>query len=117
MIKPQPKQRSSPASEARPPLGSVQNFLTPEQSAKCNELKGKLHALYLRDQYEIHDKVVAFYGLLGLKYRDAQEYLMFHLLAWSTCLGFNGKFDFPHADSVEQFIESEYWKAFTKEAA
>jgi len=99
------------------PLGKItiqpgQETLSPEQSAQYDALHAKLCALYLRDQFEIHDRILVFHDELKVKYPDARQYLMFHLISGSTFLGFNGKFDFPPDDSVEHFIEREYREAF-----
>ena len=85
---------------------------TPEQIAKITDLRTKLHALYHKDQFAIHAKVLVWHDALKLKYPNAREYLMFHLISGSTFGGFSGCFDFEPADSVEAFIEREYEKAF-----
>jgi len=86
--------------------------LTPEQTAKRDLLRVKLRALYHRDQFAIHEKVLVWHDQLKLKYADARDYIMFHLISGSTCKGYNGHFDFPDADSVERFIETQYDAAF-----
>ena len=86
--------------------------LTPEQTEKHDRLRVKLRALYHLDQLAIHEKVIAWHDGLKLKYPDAREYMMFHLISGSSFKGFNGHFDFPFADSVEHFIDREYNAAF-----
>ena len=71
-----------------------------------------LRALYTRDQFAIHEKVVAWHDALKHKHPNARDYLMFHLISGSTCREFNGCFDFDSPDSVENFVESEYRAAF-----
>ena len=90
------------------PLEPSQNVPTPGQIAIKEEFREKLRALYRRDQFAIHAKVLAFHDELKMKYPDAREYLMFHLISGSTLRSFNGKFDFPPGESVEEFIEREY---------
>lgn len=85
---------------------------TPEQSAKRELLKKKLHALYQKDQFAIHAKILEWHDDLKLKYPTARDYMLFHLISGSTYRGFNGCFDFPLPDSVEAFIEREYGAAF-----
>jgi len=85
---------------------------TPEQLAKREMLLEKLHALYHKDQMAIHEKVLVWHDALKLKYPNARDYMLFHLISGSTFKGFNGCFDFEPADSVEAFIEREYCKAF-----
>ena len=85
---------------------------TPEQIAKRAMLLEKLHALYRKDQFAIHEKILAWHDALKLKYPNAREYMLFHLISGSTFQGFNGCFDFESADSVEAFIEREYRAAF-----
>ena len=85
---------------------------TPEQIAKRAMLLEKLHALYRKDQFAIHEKVLVWHDGLKLKYPNAREYMLFHLISGSTFKGFNGYFDFESADSVESFIEREYRAAF-----
>jgi len=75
-------------------------------------LREKLRALYRRDQFAIHAKVLVWHDMLKLKYPAARDYLLFHLISGSTQREFNGCFDFPPEDSVEQFIEREYLVAF-----
>lgn len=75
-------------------------------------LRDKLRALYRRDQYEIHERVLVFHDELKRKYPQAREYLLFHLISGSTFIDFNGHFDFPAPDSVEDFITVEYNKVF-----
>lgn len=90
--------------------------LTPEQIRKYESLQVKLRALYHRDQFAIHEKILAWHDQLKLKYPDAREYMMFHLISGSTFNGYNGRFDFPGADSVELFIETQYKAVFPTEA-
>ena len=85
---------------------------TPEQIAKRAMLLEKLHALYRKDQFAIHEKILVWHDALKLKYPNAREYMLFHLISGSTFQGFNGRFDFEPADSVEAFIEREYRNAF-----
>ena len=88
------------------------SLLSPEQAAKYEFLRRRLHALYRRDQFAIHDKVVEWHIELRGKYPNAREYLMFHLISGSTAPNFTGLFDFPPADSVEHFINTEYAEGF-----
>lgn len=85
---------------------------TPEQIAKFVSLREKLHALYHKDQFAIHAKVLVWHDALKLKYPNARDYMMFHLVSGSTFKGYSGYFDFDPADSVETFIEREYREAF-----
>jgi len=75
-------------------------------------LSEKLYALYHKDQFAIHEKILVWHDALKLKYPNAREYMLFHLISGSTFQGFNGCFDFEPADSVEAFIEREYRAAF-----
>jgi len=75
-------------------------------------LREKLHALYRKDQFAIHEKVLVWHDALKLKYPNARDYMMFHLVSGSTFKRFSGYFDFEPADSVETFIEREYLAAF-----
>ena len=84
----------------------------PTQIALYQSLRLKLHALYRRDQFEIHDKVIQFHDYLKKKYPDAREHRLFHLISGSTLLDFYGVLDFPGEDSVENFINTEYARAF-----
>lgn len=77
-----------------------------------NSLRLKVQALYRRDQYEIHEKVLEFHDYLKRKYPDARDHRLFHLISGSTLKNFYGGLDFPKPDSVEDFINSEYDKAF-----
>lgn len=86
--------------------------LTPEQTAKRDLLRTKLRALYHRDQFAIHEKILWWHDQLKVKYADARDYIMFHLISGSTSKGYNGHFDFPGADSVERFIEAQYAATF-----
>src|SRR5258708_6819327 len=85
---------------------------TPKQGAIYEASRRRLRALYGRDQYEIHCKVLAWHDTMKSKYPDARDYLMYHLISGSTYLGFNGCFDFPGDDSVEHFINTEFLEAF-----
>lgn len=85
---------------------------TSEQIAKRAMLLEKLHALYHKDQMAIHEKVLVWHDALKLKYPNARDYMLFHLISGSTFKGFNGYFDFEPADSVEAFIQREYRAAF-----
>jgi len=91
---------------------AVQLLPTPEQIAKREMLLEKLHALYHKDQFAIHEKILVWHDALKLKYPNAREYMLFHLISGSTFQGFNGYFDFEPEDSVEAFIEREYREAF-----
>ena len=88
------------------------SVLSPEQTAKYELLRLKLRALYRRDQFEIHEKILVWHDQLKLKYPAARSYMLFHLISGSTFDGFSGHFDFSSEDSVELFIEREYAAAF-----
>ena len=80
--------------------------------ALYDALRLKLQALYRRDQFEIHEKVIVFHDYLKKKYPDARGRRLFHLISGSTLRNFYGELDFPEPDSVEGFIHAEYAKAF-----
>ena len=82
------------------------------QTDLYQSLRLKLQALYRRDQFEIHARVIEFHDDLKRKYPNAREHRLFHLISGSTLLDFYGDMDFPGADSVEGFINAEYAKAF-----
>lgn len=82
------------------------------QLALYDALRVKLQALYRRDQFEIHDKVLLFHDYLKKKYPDARGHRLFHLISGSTLKDFYGELDFPGGDSVEKFIRTEYLRAF-----
>lgn len=82
------------------------------QQALYDALRKKLRALYERDQFEIHDKVLTFHDYLKQKYPDARDRRLFHLISGSTLKNFYGELDFPEPDSVEHFINMEYALAF-----
>ena len=84
----------------------------PQDIALYNALRLKLHALYERDQFEIHDKVLVFHDYLKKKYPDARDHRLFHLISGSTLKDFYGDLDFLKPDSVEDFINAEYTAAF-----
>lgn len=86
------------------------------QSALYDALRARLQALYARDQYEIHDRVLAFHDYLKKKYPDARDYRLFHLISGSTLKEFYGSLDFPKPDSVEDFINAEYNVVFARKA-
>jgi hypothetical protein len=83
-----------------------------QQVALYNSLRVKLQALYRRDQYEIHDKVIEFHDYLKKKYPNAREHRLFHLISGSTLLDSYDDMDFDGIDSVENFINTECAKAF-----
>ena len=68
--------------------------------------------MYRRDQYEIHEKVLEFHDYLKSKYSNARDHLLFHLISGSTLKDFYGDIDLPKPDSVEDFINAEYNRAF-----
>lgn len=76
--------------------------------ALYHALRAKLHALYERDQFEIHDAVLTFHDYLKRKYPDARDRRLFHLISGSTLKDFYGALDFPKPDSVEDFINAQY---------
>lgn len=78
-------------------------------------LRVKLHALYERDQFEIHDKVLVFHDYLKKKYPDARDRRLFHLISGSTLKEFYGSLDFSKPDSVADFINAEHNTAFPEE--
>ena len=80
--------------------------------ALYNSLRAKLQALYRRDQFEIHEKVIQFHDYLKKKYPDARGHRLFHLISGSTLRDFYGELDFPKPDSVEDFINAEHASAF-----
>lgn len=80
--------------------------------ALYDALRVKLQALYRRDQFEIHDKVLDFHDYLKKKYPDARGRRLFHLISGSTLRDFYGELDFPKPDSVEDFVNREYDAAF-----
>ena len=82
------------------------------QAALYDALRAKLQALYRRDQFAIHDKVLVFHDYLKKKYPNARDHRMFHLISGSTLKDFYGDLDFPYPDSVEAFINNEYADAF-----
>ena len=75
-------------------------------------LRAKLQALYERDQFEIHEKVLTFHDFLKQKYPDARDRRLFHLISGSTIKEFYGNLDFPKPDSVADFINAEHAVAF-----
>ena|ERR1700677_5102061 len=81
--------------------------------ALYDALRVKLQALYERDQFEIHDRVLAFHDYLKKKYPGARDHRLFHLISGSTLKEFYGDLDFPKPDSVEDFINAEYAAAFS----
>ena len=82
------------------------------QIALYDALRLKLQALYRRDQFEIHEKVLVFHDYLKKKYPDARDRRLFHLISGSTLKEFYGNLDFPRPDSVADFINAEYTVAF-----
>ena len=80
--------------------------------ALYESLRAKLRALYDRDQFEIHDKVLAFHNELKRRYPNPRQYRLFHLISGSTLNDMYGLLDLPKPDSVEDFIDAEYAKAF-----
>ncbi len=87
------------------------------QLALYDELRTKLHTLYQRDQFEIHDAVLAFHDYLKTKYSDARDRRLFHLISGSTLKDFYGEVDFPKPDSVEDFINAQYNAVFSRKDA
>ncbi len=91
------------------------DHIEPDESrdaALYNALRVKLQALYARDQFEIHEKVLVFHDYLKKKYQNARDHRLFHLISGSTLKNFYGDLDFPEPDSVEHFINAEYAAAF-----
>jgi hypothetical protein len=82
-------------------------------AALYDALRAKLHALYERNQFEIHEAVLTFHDYLKKKYTDARDRRLFHLISGSTLKDFYGELDFPKPDSVEDFINAQYHAAFT----
>jgi len=79
-------------------------------------MREKLRALYRRDQDEIHDRVLAFHDGLKVRYPDFRDYQLFHLVSGSTLRDSHPKMDFPSPDSVEEFVNAEWAKAFGHES-
>jgi len=86
-----------------------------DEAALYNSLRVKLQALYRRDQFEIHEKVLQFHDYLKRKYPDARGHRLFHLISGSTLRDFYGSMDFPKPDSVQDFINAEHASAFPEE--
>jgi len=80
--------------------------------ALYDSLRARLRALYRRDQFEIHDKVILFHDFLKKKHPDARDHRLFHLISGSTLKDFYGDLDFSRPDSVEDFINDEYARVF-----
>ena len=89
-------------------------FLTSSQAATYESFRDRLHALYRKDQFEIHEDVLAFHDRLKCKYPNARDFLLFHLISGSTFREFDGSFDFPGSDSVEHFITQKYLETFSE---
>jgi hypothetical protein len=84
----------------------------PQDGAIYETLRAKLHRLYERDQYDIHERVLAFHDYLKQKYPDPRDRRLFHLISGSTLKDAYSHLDFPKPDSVADFINSEYAVAF-----
>ena len=83
-----------------------------EELQKVAYLRSKLTALYKRDQYEIHDKVLVFHDALKKKYSDYLQCRLYHLISGSTMKMPYVRFDYAGEDSIERFILDEYAKVF-----
>lgn len=80
--------------------------------ARDQELRRKLGALYSRDQFEIHERVLAFYEALKSRYSCYREYRLVHLISGSTIGPTYFRDDFPGEDSIAAFIDREYLRVF-----
>ncbi|GEM_PF-3490777 len=85
------------------------------EQALYQNLTQKLHELYDRDHLGMHAKVLKFHEGLEKQYARCHDYCLFHLLAGSTALDNYQQFDFPHPDSVETFVNTEYYRRFAVE--
>jgi hypothetical protein len=93
-------------------LGATSPAFSPQQAAVYSSLQAKLNALYEKEQYEIHERIMDFHSILKERHPNTQDYALYHLISFSTMTEYGGCFDFPEPDSVERFIDSEYRKAF-----
>ncbi len=90
---------------------------TSDEIQKATELRARLTALYKRDQFEIHDKVLVFHDKLKKKYSDYLQCRLYHLISGSTMKTPYVRFDYPGEDSIEQFILREYDLVFGPDRA
>jgi len=84
-----------------------------ENDKKWQLLHEKLTAMYKRDQFSIHEKVINLHKRLKKKYPYYMQVRLYHLLSMSTVQRPKIHFDFPDEDSVEKFIEQEHAKFFS----
>lgn len=79
------------------------------ESGKVQELKNRLNRIFPKNLQEVYGKTAVFGNSLRERYKDCQDYRLFHVIASSgvpTPDYIYPKFDFPGDDSVEKFIES-----------
>ena len=79
---------------------------------KFESLREKLRALYRRDSSDIHEKVLRLHASLKRKHADVRDYFLFDLITGSTPEDSYRHFDFPAPDSIEDFIDAEFSRAF-----
>lgn len=75
-------------------------------------LRQKISELYQHFPTETHERVLIFCTDLEYRFPDARDHKFFHLLTGSTLEAHYGSIDFPSPDSIQEFIENEYAKAF-----
>lgn len=74
-----------------------------------------LCSLYRRDQFAIHERILAFHDRLKERYPDVRACRLFHLISGSTVWMPIRRFDFQGEDSIEAFIRREYAAVFGRD--
>ncbi len=78
----------------------------PDREAVRAEIRKILSEAYSGDRMETYDKVADFGQKLREKYKNYDQYELYHILSGSTLIKAPDNFDFPGEDSVELFIRS-----------
>jgi len=82
--------------------------LSKEQKKTYALLRDRLGALRNLKGGKIPEVIAALKIILSSRYRDAENCVLFSLLANSELPQKSGPFDFPAPDSIEQFINDQY---------
>lgn len=75
------------------------------------QLKKIVSSLYeqddLNNNFENHKKITEFITKLQKTYPNYQDYLLYHLISFSTPSKISTQFDFPGEDSIEKYLKSQ----------
>lgn len=93
----------------------AQNEEEKRREGLIRELQRKRNAMIDQNPLFYHRRTIGKTGILRGKYKDIEDYELYHLMIASTLDERPPKFDFPGEDSIETFLNVLYAKMLPQE--